>query len=135
MPKGGFGNLIALPLQRKARESGCSVFVDTNLQPFPDQWTYLASIVPMAPNDIESTILRATGSAHPLDVTFIDEEDSVEPWKRQSTIPKKISVAMPKALNVTLANLIYFEKAHLPQPLANRLIRLAAFQNPAFYKA
>ena len=36
---------------------------------------------------------------------------------------------------VTLANLIYFEKAQLPQALANRLIRLAAFQNPEFYKA
>ena len=36
---------------------------------------------------------------------------------------------------MTLANLIYFEKAHLPQALANRLIRLAAFQNPEFYKA
>jgi len=42
---------------------------------------------------------------------------------------------MPKSLTVTLANLIYFEKAKLPQPLANRLIRLAAFQNPEFYKA
>ena len=38
-------------------------------------------------------------------------------------------------LTVTLANLIYFEKAQLPQALANRLIRLAAFQNPEFYKA
>lgn len=135
MPKGGFGNLIALPLQRKPRENGCSVFVDADLCPFPDQWAYLATIVPMAPHDIEPTILRATGNAHPLDVTFIAEEDLAEPWKRQSAIPKKISVAMPKALNVTLANLIYFEKTHLPQPLANRLIRLAAFQNPAFYKA
>lgn len=135
MPKGGFGNLIALPLQRKTRENGCSVFVDVDLCPFPDQWAYLATIVPMAPHDIEPTILRATGNAHPLDVTFIAEEDLAEPWKRQSAIPKKISVAMPKALNVTLANFIYFEKTHLPQPLANRLIRLAAFQNPAFYKA
>jgi hypothetical protein len=42
---------------------------------------------------------------------------------------------MPKSLTVTLANLIYFEKAQLPQALANRLIRLAAFQNPEFYKA
>jgi hypothetical protein len=42
---------------------------------------------------------------------------------------------MPKSLTVTLANLIYFEKVQLPQPLANRLIRLAAFQNPEFYKA
>src|SRR6185312_7309110 len=42
---------------------------------------------------------------------------------------------MPKSLGLTLANLIYFEKAQLPQALANRLIRLAAFQNPEFYKA
>ena len=75
MPKGGFGNLIALPLQRKPRENGCSVFVNTELRPYPDQWAFLASIQPMAPHDIEPTILRATGNAHPLDVTFIDEEE------------------------------------------------------------
>ena len=44
MPKGGFGNLIALPLQKPAREKGCSVFVDSNLRPFPDQWAFLKSI-------------------------------------------------------------------------------------------
>ena len=42
---------------------------------------------------------------------------------------------MPTSLNVTLANQLYFEKDGLPQSLANRLIRLAAFQNPEFYKA
>lgn len=42
---------------------------------------------------------------------------------------------MPTSLTVTLANLIYFDKAQVPQALANRLIRLAAFQNPEFYKA
>lgn len=42
---------------------------------------------------------------------------------------------MPASLTVTLGDLLYFEKAHLPQALANRLIRLAAFQNPEFYKA
>ena len=89
----------------------------------------------MAPHDIEPTILRATGAVHPLDVTFIDEEDLAKPWKRSASSTKKLSGAMPKLLNVTLANLVYFEKAQLPQPLANRLIRLAAFQNPEFYKA
>ena len=34
MPKGGFGNLIALPLQKHPRESGCSVFVDATLRPY-----------------------------------------------------------------------------------------------------
>lgn len=135
MPKGGFGNLIALPLQKKPRENGCSVFVDAALRPYPDQWAFLDSIQPMLAHDIEPTILRATGGVHPLDVTFIDDEDLKEPWKRSAPATKKLAGAMPKSLTLTLANLIYFEKEQLPQALANRLIRLAAFQNPEFYKA
>jgi superfamily II DNA or RNA helicase len=132
---GGFGNLIALPLQKHPRESGCSVFVDSALRPHPDQWAFLAGVQPMAPHDIEPTILRATGGVHPLDVTFIDDEDLAAPWKRQASSTGKLAGTMPKVLTVTLANLVYFEKSALPQALANRLIRLAAFQNPEFYKA
>ena len=135
MPKGGFGNLIALPLQKRPREDGNSIFVDATFQPHPDQWAFLASIQPMPPHDIEPTILRATGNAHPLDVNFIEEEDQKEPWKRSPSLFKKLAGPMPTSLSVTLGNLVYFEKAQLPQPLANRLIRLAAFQNPEFYKA
>jgi superfamily II DNA or RNA helicase len=135
MPKGGFGNLIALPLQKMPREKGCSVFVDAELRPYPDQWAFLASIQPMVAHDIEPTLLRATGGVHPLDVSFIDDEDLATPWKRESTASKKLTGSMPQSLTVTLANLVYFEKAQLPQALANRLIRLAAFQNPEFYKA
>jgi len=135
MPKGGFGNLIALPLQKEPRENGCSVFVDDTLRPHPDQWAFLASLQSMPVHDIEPAILRATGGVHPLDVTFIDEEDHKEPWKHSPPSTNKLVGPMPKSLTVTLANLIYFEKAQLPQPLANRLIRLAAFQNPEFYKA
>lgn len=135
MPKGGFGNLIALPLQKKPRENGRSVFVDEAFRPYPDQWAFLAAIQSMPPHDIESAILRATGGVHPLDVLFIAEEDQQEPWKRTVPISKKLSGAMPESLMMTVANLIYFEKAYLPQPLVNRLIRLAAFQNPEFYRA
>jgi len=135
MPKGGFGNLIALPLQKWPRERGCSVFVDAELRPYPDQWAFLASIQPMAAQDIEPIVLRATGGAHPLDVTFIDDEDLATPWKRESTSTRQLQGPIPKSLTVTLANLVYFEKSQLPQALANRLIRLAAFQNPEFYKA
>lgn len=135
MPKGGFGNLIALPLQKRPRENGCSVFVDTELRPYDDQWAFLANVRPMSAQDVEPTILRATGGAHPLDVTFIDEEDLAKPWERENTLTKKLTGQMPESLTMTLANLIYFEKAELPQSLANRLIRLAAFQNPEFYRA
>ncbi|MFT3821854.1 MAG: DEAD/DEAH box helicase family protein [Rubrivivax sp.] len=135
MPKGGFGNLIALPLQKVPRESGGSVFVDDELRPFTDQWAFLASVQAMAVHDIEPTILRATGGSHPLDVTFIAEEDQQEPWRRTAPVGQRLAGAMPASLTVTLANLLYFDKASLPQALANRLIRLAAFQNPEFYKA
>ena len=135
MPKGGFGNLIALPLQKWPRESGCSVFVDADLRPHPDQWAFLAALQSMPGHDVEPTILRATGGVHPLDVTFIEDEDLAAPWKRESTSHQKLTGPMPASLSVTLANRIYFEKAQLPQALANRLIRLAAFQNPEFYKA
>jgi len=135
MPKGGFGNLIALPLQKKPREDGFSVFVDANLQPYADQWGFLASVVPMPAHDVEPTILRATGGVHPLDVTFIEDEDLARPWQRCGAATERLAVDMPSLLTVTLANQVYFEKAQLPQALANRLIRLAAFQNPEFYRA
>ena len=135
MPKGGFGNLIALPLQKPAREKGCSVFVDSDLHPFPDQWAFLESVKRMDPFDIESTILQATGGNHPLDVTFIDNEDLAKPWVSGALASNQLAGAMPSSVKITFANLLYFEKSELPQSLANRLIRLAAFQNPDFYKA
>jgi len=135
MPKGGFGNLIALPLQKGSREKGCSVFADADFRPYPDQWAFLAGIRSMEVHDIEPTIIRATGGSHPLDVNFIDEEDLSAPWKRVSASNRKLAGPLPKSLSVTLANLIYFEKAELQQALSNRLIRLAAFQNPEFFKA
>ncbi|WP_306770855.1 DNA primase small subunit domain-containing protein [Paraburkholderia sp. UYCP14C] len=130
LPKGGFGNLIALPLQKQPREHGRSVFVDETLQPVADQWAFLASVRSMDGRDIEGAIFRATGGAHPLDVAFIAEEDQAEPWNPPPALPKRLAGAMPVSLTLTLANQLYFEKAQLPQSLLNRLIRISAFQNP-----
>lgn len=135
MPKGGFGNLIALPLQKQPREQGCSVFVDETLTPYPDQWDYLASIRPLPVAQLEAALLRASGGRHPLDVAFAAEEDAAEPWRRPALSPGRLPGPLPASLTLVLANLIFIAKKDLPQPLANRLIRLAAFQNPEFYKA
>lgn len=135
MPKGGFGNLIALPLQRAPRQLGRSIFVDENLEPYPDQWAFLASIQPFSRVELEDAILRATGGRHPLDVAFAAEGEDNKPWQRPAATPVKISEPLPESLSLVLANQIFIPKAGLPQPLANRLIRLAAFQNPEFYKA
>ncbi len=137
MPKGGFGNLIALPLQKLPREHGCSVFVDETFEPYPDQWAFLASIQPMSRPDLDKAILRSSGRRHPLDVAFdFDTEDeNRKPWQRSSSVPYTLSCDLPESLTLVLANQIFIAKADLPQPLTNRLIRLAAFQNPEFYKA
>lgn len=135
MPKGGFGNLIALPLQKGPREKGFSVFVDSDLHPYPDQWAFLESVQPMNAAQVGPAIQRTAANTHPLDVTFIDDEDLTTPWKHTASVSGKLPGPLPESLTVTLANMLYFEKESLPQALANRLIRLAAFQNPEFYRA
>ncbi|WP_094554880.1 DEAD/DEAH box helicase family protein [Synechococcus sp. 1G10] len=134
LPKGGFGNLIALPLQKDARQRGCSMFVNDDLHPYPDQWAYLATQQRLSVAGLQTLIQSATGGAHPLDLAFIDEEDLATPWK--SAVPlSRLRGPLPTSITLTLADRLYVERSGLPQPLLNRLIRLAAFANPAFYKA
>jgi hypothetical protein len=89
----------------------------------------------MTPETLEAAVLKATGGVHPLDVAFVSEEDEREPWRRPHSQSDRHAGPMPERLTLTIANQLYFEKAQLPQPLANRLVRLAAFQNPEFYRA
>lgn len=135
LPKGGFGNLIALPLQKRARAQHHSVFVDDALVPYADQWAFLATLQRMRPDHVQPAITQAIGNRDPVAVSYVDDDEGAAPWKDLAPHSQKLTGPMPATLNITLANLIYFEKAQLPQPLANRLIRLAAFQNPEFYKA
>jgi len=137
MPKGGFGNLIALPLQKNPRDLGRSVFVDTNLQPLSDQWTFLESIKPLPQSHLEAALIKLVGDRHPLDIAYaeVPDENADTPWVKAAKPDIKLKGAMPKAVLATIAGQLFIEKAGLPQTLMNRLIRLAAFQNPDFYKA
>lgn len=80
MPKGGFGNLIALPLQKRARANGQSVFVDDALVPYADQWLFLSTVQRMDPAHIQTAITQAMGNRDPVAVAYVDEEDAA-PWK------------------------------------------------------
>ena len=134
LPKGGFGNLIALPLQKKPRENGFSVFVDDQFQPYPDQWLFLLSVEKLSASEVESALFRISGQSHPLDVAFVTDEEENEPWKRPPR-DDRISDPLPESVTLVLANQTFIAKDELPQQLTNRLIRLAAFQNPEFYRA
>ena len=136
MPKGGFGNLIALPLQKEPRDLGRSVFVDANLQQLPDQWAFLENIRPLPQSLIETVLTKLVGDRHPLDIAYaeVPQENVDAPWVRPAKPDVKLNGIMPKAVKATMAAQLFIEKAGLPQPLMNRLIRVAAFQNPEFYK-
>lgn len=134
MPKGGFGNLIALPLQKMLREQGRSVFVDQDLKPYPDQWAFLGWLQSLSRDDLENAILRTSPGRHSLDVAFLsDDDESDRPWMA-APVAQKLTGPMPESLTLVVANQIFVAKSELPQGLSNRLIRLAAFQNPEFHK-
>ena len=58
LPEGGFGNLIALPLQRGPRQSGNSVFIDVHFEAIGDQWAYLSGVRKMESEQIEQCLSR-----------------------------------------------------------------------------
>ncbi len=138
LPKGGFGNLIALPLQKKPREQGNSVFVDDNFVPYPDQWAYLSAIKRITPVELNQLVERAEQQNRILGVKLPIDENNSEPWKMSpSRKSKEISLneSLPKSVSVILGNQLFIDKSDLPAALQSRIIRLAAFQNPDFYKA
>jgi len=139
MPKGGFGSLIALPLQKRPREKGHSVFLNKNFIPYPDQWAFLSQIHRLNRDEVEIVVNEAEGHGNILGVRMvISDEPDDEPWSAPPSRRRKeppITETLPEQIDMVLSNQIYIEKAGLPAALRNRLIRLAAFQNPEFYKA
>jgi len=139
LPRGGFGNLIALPLQKKPREQNNSVFLDNDLNPYPDQWAFLSLIQKMTHQDLERIVkdVQDEGEITGVRAVVLNETEN-EPWKLTPSRKYKeppISGPLPDQLNLVISNQIYIEKEGLPAPLRNRIIRLTAFQNPEFYKA
>ena len=139
MPLGGFGNLIALPLQNTTRKAGNSVFVDAAMRPYEDQWAYLSSLPRMSAAAVIDLVKAAELSGRVLGVRMpVDDEQADEPWKmppsRRST-PRRLDAPIPQTIQVTVADQIYVDRSYLPSAMIAQLVRLAAFQNPEFYRA
>ena len=138
VPAGGFGNLIALPLQGGPREGGNSVFLDDSFEPHADQWAFLSSMRRLSLAEATTIADEAGRQGRVVGLRLqLDEEDD-EPWSappsRQRPLPG-IAGPLPERIDAVLGDQLYIPRAGLPPGLVNRLIRLAAFQNPAFYSA
>ena len=140
LPHGGFGNLIALPLQGTPRKSGNSVFVDTDLNPFADQWAHLSQLGRVPASKAESLVAEAEREGRVLGVKAVEQDDLLvsAPWKAApSRRPRDPPVTgpLPEAVEIVLGDGLYIAKQGLAPGIVARLMRLAAFQNPEFYRA
>jgi superfamily II DNA or RNA helicase len=138
MPHGGFGNLIALPLQRASRKQDNTVFVDSAFVPWTDQWAFLTSVSKIARSQVEQIVEDAERRGRILGVRLPPQDDEeAEPWTAPPSRRREAPIVgdLPASLELVLGNQIYIPKQELHPGLRNRLLRLAAFQNPEFYKA
>ena len=140
MPKGGFGNLIALPLQAVPRKIGNSVFIDSDFRPYLEQWEFLSTIerVPLVVAEGIVAEAQRKGDLIGVRISATDDEDKQDPWTLSPSrrrLERPIEGPLPESVHIVRANFVYVEKRDLPPAMLNRLLRLAAFQNPEFYKA
>ena len=138
MPRGGFGNLIALPLEHKPRQRGNSVFVDENWIPHADQWAFLSTHARIDPSRIEELAVQASERGRVVGIRAAEwDEDDRRPWIRKSskqTSQQRITGTLPSDVYAVFAQQVFVDTTHLPSALLNAIKRLAAFQNPEFYK-
>lgn len=130
LPEGGFGNLVALPLQGLARKKGNSSFVDEEFNAYPDQWQVLQNIERLSSNDI-TTILAEHNTSGSL-FGELAQTTEAKPWE----MPKPLTLVpqdLPNSVSFIRANGIYLPMNQLSAKLANHIKRMASFRNPDFY--
>ena len=130
MPEGGFGNLIALPLQLGPRKHNNSVFINSEGVPFKDQWSILAATGKVTKSQLELYLNQLN--------TYVEQaHDSIasnEPWKKHNNNEKIKIHDCPQKITLTLADQLYVPIANLPGKLTSKLKNCAVFSNPEFYK-
>ena len=134
LPKGGLGNLIALPLQLNARRNNNSVFIDENLRPYEDQWSFLSTIRKLSESEIDLYISQLCSGSELGDLRQ-NEDEECKPWERSKTNYKLCKSDFPDTVYITKANMLYISKNSFSHKALNIIKRMAAFKNPDFYKA
>lgn len=132
IPKGGFGNLIALPLQRIPRKAGNTLFVDDNFEPWPDQWDFLSKIRILSSADAFAFV-----NEH-IQKTLATVQEAIDPEISQAE--KLISSETDSitkytgSITIGISNHIEIPMKDLPSRLIAGYKRLATFANPKFFE-
>jgi hypothetical protein len=122
LPKGGFGNLIALPLQKKVRALGNTEFLNEKLEPWPDQWAFLSQVRRISLQQMEALVeLLPPVIVGPESLGVV-----IRPSRKEPLPPKEIRCVLRAQISI--------EKSGLPPSLLSRIKHLACLHNPEFHK-
>lgn len=133
MPKCGFGNLIALPLQGNARKNGNSVFIDYNFIPYEDQWKYLSQLKKLSVQEVEEHIKRLEKLVGTMAESELATEKGEDEWKTLKTI-KLATNDFLKLVKIVKSHMLYIDKVEISARALNQFKRIASFNNPDFFK-
>jgi hypothetical protein len=137
LPHNSCGSPVPLPLEKQARACGNSVFLDDHLKPLADQWTFLGGIRKISRAEVEDRVRDAQRRDRIVGVRFPPaEEKGVAAWavppSRRHKAPPILGAPLPPTLELIVGNEISIARETVPAALHNRLLRLAAFQNPEY---
>lgn len=128
LPEGGFGNLVALPLQGQARRKQNSVFVDNDFLVYKDQWAFLYSLKKIQ----ESTVDQLLRLHYQEELGRLSMSSENKPWV--TPLPQNITQEDFHAkVEIIKADKLYIPLKAVSAKVLNHLKRIAAFKNPEFY--
>lgn len=128
LPEGGFGNLVALPLQGQARRKENSVFVDNDFLVYKDQWAFLYNLKKIQ----ESTIDQLLRLHSQEELGKLSMSSESKPWV--TPLPQNITQEDFHAkVEIIRADKLYIPLKAVSAKVLNHLKRIAAFKNPEFY--
>ena len=128
LPEGGFGNLVALPLQGQARRKGNSVFVDNDFLVYKDQWAFLYNLKKIQ----ESTIDQLLRLHYQEELGKLSMSSESKPWV--TPLPQNITQEDFHAkVEIIKTDKLYIPLKAVSAKVLNHLKRIAAFKNPEFY--
>ena len=135
MPKGGFGNLIALPLAGGPRKLGNTVFLNDELEPIPNQWSFLSTVSRLRRENLDRILgqiapLPALGPVgdDPISFTLENDESALDlsrPSIKAGMISGEVTLRFDSRLHISRT---------IPAGVLAALKRLATFPNPVFHE-
>ena len=138
MPRGGLGNLIALPLQHEPRQQGNTVFVDEAWAQYADQWVYLAGLPRIESSRVKDLAREAVERSLVIGARLVQTTEDTTDKLRLEPSPGRVRVRiddpLPSRVRPVLGAQLLVDTEGWPTALIDQVKRLATFENPAFYK-